>query len=251
MSYEPIINPPIFSGFPVNAFFTTKTSGSDKDAVSKIAGIASNSIYLPIQKHTDKVLIVDYDVEPKIADAVITNRKDILIGVQVADCVPILLYDMQKNVVGAVHAGWRGTAEEILKKTIKAMMDRFCSIPSDIVIAIGPGIRWCCYGVGYEVIEAVEKVTSYGDCPRFTDADRRRRIGTVPAPKSKNYIIKKGEKYCLDLPTANKYQALSLGVPLENIWMSDECTFCLPEKYYSYRYAKGTTGRQCGFIGIV
>ncbi|MEW6739198.1 MAG: peptidoglycan editing factor PgeF [Nitrospirota bacterium] len=280
MSYEPIITPHIFSGFPVKAFFTTKTldslefgveSAELKGKVSKLLNISPKNIYLPIQKHTDKVLIVDYDVEPKIADAVITNREDILIGVQVADCVPILLYDMQKNVVGAVHAGWRGTAEEILKKTIKAMMDRFCSIPSDIVIAIGPGIRWCCYGVGYEVIEAVEKVTSYGDCPRFTDADRRPltchcegrsseaissvrgrlRIGTVPAPKSKNYIIKKGEKYCLDLPTANKYQALSLGVPLENIWMSDECTFCLPEKYYSYRYAKGTTGRQCGFIGIV
>lgn len=233
MNYERIITPPIFSGFPVKAFFTTKTSGSDKDAVSRIAGISSNSIYFPIQKHTDKVLIVDYDVEPKIADAVITNRKDILIGIQVADCVPILLYDMQKNVVGAVHAGWRGTAQEILKKTIKAMMDRFCSIPSDIVIAIGPGIRWCCYGVGYEVIEAVEKVTGYRDA------------------KSKDYIMKKGEKYCLDLPTANKYQALSLGIPLKNIWMSDECTFCLPEKYYSYRYAKGTTGRQCGFIGIV
>jgi hypothetical protein len=100
------------------------------------------------------------------------------------------------------------------------------------VIAIGPAIRWCCYGVGYEVIEAVKKVT-------------------LPAPKSKDYIIKRGEKYCLDLPTANKYQAFSLGIPLENIWMSDECTFCLPEKYYSYRYAKGTTGRQCGFIGIV
>jgi hypothetical protein len=125
MNYEQIIIPPIFTGFPVKAFFTTKTSGSDKNAVSKIAGISSNSIYLPIQKHTDKVLILDYDVEPKIADAVITNRKDILIGVQVADCVPILLYDMQKNVVGAVHAGWRGTAEGILKKTIKAMMDRF------------------------------------------------------------------------------------------------------------------------------
>ncbi|MDI6729067.1 MAG: peptidoglycan editing factor PgeF [Thermodesulfovibrionales bacterium] len=233
MSYDPIIIPTIFSGFPVKAFFTTKTSGSDKDIVSRIAGIASNSIYLPIQKHTDKVLIVDYDFEPKIADAAISNRKGILVGIQVADCVPVLLYDMQKNVVGAVHAGWRGTAQEILKKAVKAMMDRFCSIPSDIVIAIGPAIRWCCYGVGYEVIEAVKKVTSYGDT------------------KSKEYIIKKGEKYCLDLPTANKYQALSLGVPLENIWMSDECTFCLPEKYYSYRYAKGTTGRQCGFIGIV
>lgn len=250
MNYEPIIIPPIFRGFPVKAFFTTKAF--DLEFGVQSLELKGRNIYLPIQKHTDKVLIVDYDVEPKIADAVITNRKDILIGIQAADCVPILLYDMQKNVAGAVHAGWRGTAAEILKKTIKAMTDRFCSIPSDIVIAIGPAIRRCCYGVGYEVIEAVEKVTSYGDCLRFTDADRRRRIGTVPTSKSEDYIIKKGEKYCLDLPTANKYQAISSGVKTENIWMSDECTFCLPEKYYSYRYAKGgAIGRQAGFIGII
>lgn len=260
MSYEPIITPSVFNGFPVKAFFTTKTldsleSGVEseelKGKVSKLLNMSPENIYLPIQKHTDKVLIVDYDVEPKIADAVITNRKDILLGVQVADCVPILLYDMKKNVVGAVHAGWRGTAEKILKKTIKAMTERFYSISSDIMVAIGPAIRWCCYGVGREVIEAVVKATGYGDCHRFTDAGRRYRIRTVPSPELEDYIIKEGGKYCLDLPTANKYQALSLGVPLENIWMSDECTFCLPEKYYSYRYAKGATGRQCGFIGIV
>jgi YfiH family protein len=230
-----IVKPPIFDGLSVKVFFTTKTLGSDIEAVSKALNISQDNIYLPIQKHTDKVLILDYDIEPKIADAVITNMKDVLIGVQVADCVPVLLYDKKTHAAGAVHAGWRGTAQAILKKTIKAMVERFYSMPSDIMIAIGPAIRWCCYGVGYEVIEAVEKVT-----------------GSITEVKnSKDYIIKRGDKYCLDLPTANKYQALSLGVPLENIWMSDECTFCLPEKYYSYRYAKGTTGRQCGFIGIV
>lgn len=240
MPSDNFIIPSIFSKFYINAFFTTKALDS----------LPLNNIYLPIQKHTDKVLVLDYDLEPKIADAVITNRKDILIGIQVADCVPLLLYDKKKNVVGAVHAGWRGTAAGILKKTIKAMSDRFYSSPTDVLIAIGPSIRWCCYSVGYEVIEAVERVTSYGDSPRFTDADRCRRIGTVPIP-TKDYIIKKGEKYCLDLPTANRYQAISYGVKPENIWMSGECTFCRPGKYFSYRYAKGTTGRQCGFIGIV
>ncbi|MCL5063298.1 MAG: peptidoglycan editing factor PgeF [Nitrospirae bacterium] len=230
-----IVVPPIFQSFSVKAFFTTKMSGSSKETVSKMADVPLNNIYLPVQKHTDKTLVLDYDFEPKIADAVITNRKGILIGVQVADCVPVLLYDMKKHVVGAVHAGWRGAAAEILRNTIKAMTERFCSLPGDILVAIGPAIRGCCYGVGYEVIEAVEKVTS----------------SEFGVKSSKDYIIRKGEKYCLDLPTANKYQAISSGVKTENIWMSDECTFCLPEKYYSYRYAKGTTGRQCGFIGIV
>lgn len=226
-----IIKPSLFDRLPINAFFTTKMSEHLNFLTSQTH---DNKVYLPIQKHTDKVLIVDHDFEPKIADAVVTNRKGILLGVQVADCVPILLYDVKKGVAGAVHAGWRGTASGILKKTIKIMADRFYSLPQDIFIAAGPGIRWCCYNVGHEVIEAVEKVASL----------------EFGVKGSKDYIIKRGEKYCLDLPTANKYQALSLGVPLENIWISDECTFCLPEKYYSYRYAKGTTGRQCGFIGI-
>lgn len=223
-----IVVPPIFQSSSVKAFFTTKMSGSSKETASKTADVPLNNIYIPIQKHTDKVLVLDYDLDPKVADAVITDRKGILIGVQTADCVPALLYDMKRRIAGAVHAGWRGTAAGILRNTIQAMTDRFYSSPDNILIAVGTGIRWCCYNVGYEVIEAVSKATGEGE-----------------------YFIKRGEKYCLDLPTANKYQALSSGVPADNIWMSDECTFCLPEKYYSYRYAKGATGRQCGFIGIV
>ncbi|MBA3060553.1 MAG: polyphenol oxidase family protein [Nitrospirae bacterium] len=61
----------------------------------------------------------------------------------------------------------------------------------------------------------------------------------------------KGRLYCLDLASANKYQAVSAGIHEKNIWVSEECTYCHPDKYYSYRYAKGTTGRQGGFIGIL
>ncbi len=223
---ETLIFPKIF-GSRVKAFFTGKTPGADLQRISEISAMGKKNIFLPIQKHTDKVLLLD-SFEPRIGDAVITDRKGVLIGVQGADCVPVLLYDRRTHATGTVHAGWRGTAAEILKKTIEAMGDRFSSSPSDIIIAIGPGIRWCCYGVGYEVIEAVEKVTGAGD-----------------------YFIMKGEKYCLDLPTANRHQAVAAGVLPENIWMSDDCTFCQNEKYYSYRFAKGPTGRQGGFIGVI
>lgn len=223
---ETLIFPKVF-GSRVKAFFTGKTPGADLLRISKIATINIKNVYLPIQKHTDKVLLLD-SFEPRIGDAVITDRKGVLIGVQGADCVPILLYDRRTHATGAVHAGWRGTAAEILKKTIEAMGDRFSSSPSDIMIAIGPAIRWCCYGVGYEVIEAVKKATGSGD-----------------------YFMMKGEKYCLDLPMANKYQAISEGILPENIWMLNDCTYCLPEKYYSYRFAKGPTGRQGGFIGVI
>ena len=119
------------------------------------------------------MLVLDSDLSPRIADAVITNNKGILLGVQVADCVPVLLYDVKRNVIGVVHAGWRGTAVSILKKTIETMRERFSSFPDDIKIAIGPSIRWCCYHVGYDVLESVEKATGSGEyhnplCPPFS-----------------------------------------------------------------------------------
>ena len=224
---ETLIFPQIF-GRHVTAFFTGKSPGADPEGISRAASIDNQKIYLPTQKHTDKVLVLDSDLSPRIADAVITSNKGILLGIQVADCVPVLLYDVKRNVIGVVHAGWRGTAASILKKTIETMRERFSSFPIDIKIAIGPSIRWCCYHVGYDVLESVEKATGIGE-----------------------YHINRGGAYCLDLASANKYQAVSAGVPKENIWVSDECTYCHPDKFYSYRFAKGTTGRQGGFIGII
>lgn len=235
---EHVIFPEIFEGV-VKGFFTGRIPGADRERIAGLASVKKEAIYMPLQRHTDKIVTLDFDLELKIADAVITHRKDLLIGVQVADCVPILLHDPVKNVIAAVHAGWRGTAEGILKKTIKAITDKFYSEASGIVIAIGPSIRWCCYSVGYEVIEAVSKATD-----TVRNAERGMRDQNA-------YYLEKGDKYCLDLQGANKYQALSMGVPEKNIWLSGECTFCLPEKYYSYRFAKGPTGRQGGFIGIL
>ena len=65
------------------------------------------------------------------------------------------------------------------------------------------------------------------------------------------YIKKDNGKYCVDLASANIYQSISMGVPRENIWISDDCTYCNPDKYYSYRYEKAYNGSQGGFIGIL
>ncbi|MBI5632101.1 MAG: peptidoglycan editing factor PgeF [Nitrospirae bacterium] len=211
-----------------NACFTGKNPGADLGIIAELFKTSRDQIYLPIQKHTDKVVVIEASLEPVIADAVITKQKGLLIGVQVADCVPVLLCDLKKQVVGAVHAGWRGTAEAILKKTILTFYDKFFSDPADIQVAIGPSIRQCCYEVDGEVIRAVSLATGNSD-----------------------YFKSKGDKFCLDLAAANQVQALTAGVPEGNIWISDDCTFCSPEKFFSYRFAKGSTGRQAGFIGIL
>lgn len=213
----------------VKAFFTKKSLGTDIKKISSILSIKKEDIYFPLQRHTDKVLVVKSDLEPKIADAVVTEREGILIGVQVADCVPILLFDRRRLIIGAVHAGWRGTAAQILKKTLKSMVERFGSSPEDIAVALGPSIRWSCYHVDHGVKNAIYKATGYG-----------------------KYYIEEGDGgYCVDLSSANVLQALSMGVPEENIWSSHECTYCSPDEYYSYRYGKDRTGRQGGFIGIL
>ncbi len=223
---DSIIFPEIFDS-SVKAFFTKKSLSAYIDDICAFLSIERDSIYLPIQKHTDKIQLVDGDLSAKIADAVITRKRGILIGVQVADCVPVLFYDRVKSVVGVAHAGWRGTAAQIVKKAIQVMVREFHSSPEDIKMAFGPSIRWSCYEIGKEVKDAICKATGEGE-----------------------YYLKKNEGYCIDLPTANLYQAISMGVPNENIWISHECTYCSPNEYHSWRYAKGQTGKQGGFIGI-
>jgi YfiH family protein len=220
-----LIFPEIFRG-RVKAFFTGKDPGADLAEVARILRIKKEDIYLPIQKHTDKIFLLESSPEPKVADAVVTKEAGVLIGVQVADCVPVLIYEKEKGIIGAVHAGWRGTAAGILKKTIVMIMERYVCGPGGFYVAVGPSIKGCSYVVDHEVNDAVIKATGEGD-----------------------YYSKKGKKYFLDLPLANKYQALSLGIPEPNIWVSDDCTYCNPHKFYSYRYARGSTGRQAAFIG--
>lgn len=221
---EVIITPELFEKEHVRAFFTGREPGVNRDKIARIGGIKKESLYTPIQRHTSEVTIIDSVKAPVVADAVLTEKKGLMLGIHVADCVPILLYDKRIGVIGAVHAGWRGTATGILMNTIKIMTERFSSNPSDILVALGPSIRWCCYGVGYDVKEAVEEVTGEGE-----------------------YILYRDGKYCLDLPSANKYQALKMGILLQNIWVSEVCTYCDHERFYSYRFSKDS-GRQGGFI---
>lgn len=226
-----IIRPLNIDAQNIRAFFTTRTFNSNNEyigaALSKELGIPEDKIYLPVQKHTDRIHVLETEFEPAVADAVITARKNLLIGILVADCVPVLLYDRGNKVIGAVHAGWRGTAKKILKNTIRIMRKEFLCSPENISVAIGPSIRKCSYEVGEDVKTEVQKATGVG-----------------------NYYRRQGEKYFVDLSSANKIQALNSGIPRENIWQSDECTYCNPDKFYSYRFSKRTAGRQGGFIGI-
>ena len=226
-----LIKPDHMASSKVTAFFTTKNVSKQNDNIKEILArefnISEDDIYLPIQKHTNSVYVLESVRQPVIADAVVTDAREIFIGMLVADCVPLLLYDRVKGVIGVVHAGWRGTADEILINTLNMMSLRFHSIPQNISVAIGPSIRGCSYEVGEDVVSKIQRVTGKGDYWGMID-----------------------NKYFIDLSSANKLQALSAGIKEENIWQSQDCTFCNPQKYYSYRYSGGGTGRQGGFIGM-
>ncbi|MEW6001765.1 MAG: peptidoglycan editing factor PgeF [Nitrospirota bacterium] len=221
------IRPPNITHPHIKAFFTTKSLNGDFRELSRQIGILEDNIYLPIQKHTDRVIILKNNFKADIADALITSNKGILIGVRVADCVPVLLCDERKLAIGSVHAGWRGTAAGIIKKTIQMMVEHFGSRPEDINVALGPSIRWSCYQVSEDVKNLIHEATGDGE-----------------------YYLQREGRYCIDLSAANMYQAISTGIPQENIWISQECTYCNPKEYYSYRLNKDLTGSQGGFIGV-
>ncbi|UCH81174.1 MAG: peptidoglycan editing factor PgeF [Nitrospiraceae bacterium] len=228
---ETIIKPPNINSTGIRAFFTSrhfcKSHASIKEALLNESGCDKDKVYLPVQKHTNNVHVLDLHFNPVVADAVITKRTDVLIGVIVADCVPVLIYDRARKVIGAVHAGWRGTADGILPHALLKMNNLFNSRPDNVLVAIGPSIGKCSYEVNTDVKDAVENKTGKG-----------------------NYYEMRGDKFMMDLAEANRIQALNSGVSELNIWKSDECTFCNPDKFYSYRYAKETDGRQGGFIGM-
>lgn len=157
-------------------------------------------------------------------DALITDVKGVVLNILTADCVPILLYDKEKEVVAAIHAGWKGTKAQIVSKTVQKMTDIYDCDPKDIIAGVAPSIGRCCYEVGEDVAE------HFFDLPE----------GFTP----------KGEKYMLDLPFINKQQLLAAGLQEENIEMSHACTACDVERFFSYRKEQGCTGRFMSMIGI-
>lgn len=202
----------------VKALFTTK---ENHDLLYKRQPFP---VYRPIQRHTPDVIILD-GMERKVADGVLTDKKGIILATETADCVPILLCDPAVPVIGAVHAGWRGTALGIIRNAIKKMKEVFCSEPSRILIALGPSIHGCCYEVDEPVKRAICSQTGSDYEPRHN-------------------------KYYIDLAHENLRQALKEGIREDNIWLSGECTYCNPERFHSYRHHGAGAGRQGGLIVI-
>lgn len=189
-----------------------------------------DSMVLSRQTHTDHIRIVGREDSGKglckesdirDTDGLICNLPKIPLVVFTADCVPLLFLDPVQKVVAAVHAGWKGTVKGIAAKTVLLMQSHFHSDPKDILTAVGPSIGPCCFAFGRE------------DAKVFPDAYLR--------PYSDGKVL-------VDLWQMNRDQLRSVGVRDEHIDISNICTICHAEQYYSYRTQKEHTGRQGAVI---
>ena len=193
------------------------------------------------------------------ADGLLTKTPGLMLGVFTADCVPVLIADTRLRVVGAFHAGWRGTLARIAERGAGSMRLRFGSRPEDLTAAIGPAIGACCFAVGEEVRFDYESQFAYAP-PLFSevyDSDPVREkypllFLTARAPGHSNI----GPQIHLDLHEANRRQLLDAGVRPEAIHLVGECTACTRlqsgrRKYFSHRAEHGFTGRMLSVIGVV
>ncbi len=185
------------------------------------------------QIHSDQVRILDAKAEEwnsaSTGDAMATCCTGIALGIQTADCLPVLIADPDTGAVAAAHAGWRGTLARILSKTIAKMCFAFGSEPSRLLVAIGPGIRSCCYQVGPEVVGLFKL--------------------EFPGTSSLYSRMTESGGFALDLRRALDVQFIESGIDPDKVWDLGACTRCRPGEFFSYRGEGPRSGRMMGVIG--
>ncbi|HEY1897908.1 MAG TPA: peptidoglycan editing factor PgeF [Terracidiphilus sp.] len=190
---------------------------------------------------------------PCKGDGHMTSQSGLLLGIQTADCIPVLVADRRRKAVAAFHAGWRGTVRRIVENGIGRMRLEFGSHPEDLVAAIGPGVGQCCYAVGEEVVSEFESQFTYGS-ELFREVDSSDPVRTryplmflshrAPGHSSP------GSGLHLDLVEANRRQLLASGLQPDAIQFVGACTHCHPELFFSHRGSRGHCGRIMSVIGI-
>jgi YfiH family protein len=188
--------------------------------------------------------------EPCRGDAAVTGARGLLLGVETADCVPILLVDPKKRVVAAVHAGWRGTLSRIAEKAVGQMRMQFGSRPDDLLAALGPAIGGCCYQVGAELV--AKFASQFRDAHQWFDEPR---TGEEPNPLQWLNMMPPGHQppptnVRLDLRKANRAQLLSAGLAESGVFASDLCTACQTGLLFSYRREGNCSGRLLAAVGL-
>ena len=201
--------------------------------VCALMGAGPDDAAVTKQVHEAEVRIVTKEDQhpvgaevPYVADGIATKEKGMPLFCFTADCTPVLLHDPEASVAAAVHCGWRSSVADILGNAIEKMTLLGAS-PEHIRAALGPAIGGCCFE---------------------TDADVPKAIDAWIGPDRDVYRKRDDGKYLVDLRKANALRLLSLGLLPGHIDISDECTMCSHDKYWSHRYTHGKRGVQCACI---
>ena len=199
-------------------------SREDMTLVCEDANFNINNLTSNIQIHSDIVNKIDEgNIGQKLeGDALITNIPNVPLLIFTADCVPIAIIDKKNKAIGLAHAGWRGTYDEIAKKTIEKMKENYNTNSEDLVCMIGPSIGACCFEVSKDLVEKFNM--------NFTNSNE------------KFYTIEE-DRYKLDLRKVNEYILKECGVKEDNIVNLNLCTSCNSDKFHSYRKHNQTLKR--------
>ncbi|MBA3270966.1 MAG: peptidoglycan editing factor PgeF [Acidobacteria bacterium] len=173
----------------------------------------------------------DQQARPE-ADAIVANEPDLVLAVQVADCVPMLIADRRTGVAGAVHAGWRGTCAGIAPAAVATLAREFGTEPGSLIVAMGPSIGACCYDVGAELLDAFRTAGA-------TDDQLDRWFVRAPTGSLR-----------LDLWTVNSDQLVAAGVAADHIHVSGLCTQTHVDVFESYRAEGAAAGRMAALIRV-
>jgi YfiH family protein len=250
---------PSWAGSRVMAGFTTRNGGNSRTpfnslnlgfhtgdqpaaveanraAVARSFGVPPHLLLTVQQVHGSEILVIDQG-NPDLShflrvecDAIITDQPGLMLGILVADCYPVILYDPGAPAAGVVHVGWRGAAAGLIGRTVQAMREMFGSAPERLYAAVGPGIG----GHGYEVDRPVREAFRAG-AGNWEQIARETSLG----------------HWLLDLRLSCQLQLAAAGLQGDRVEAAAECTCCHRENYYSYRRDAGRTGRQMGFVSLV
>lgn len=221
-------------GVSVSPYNSLNLGGSTKDNPENVAennrlffealGINLQHVAKSHQVHEAEILVVTEPGRFEGYDALITDIIDVQLSVTIADCTPILIYDPVKKVVAAIHAGWRGTVQQIVLKTAEKLKDQYGTNPADCLAFVGTCIDECSFEVGEDVADNFQSVYKRWD-------DQKK-------------------KFFVDLKSANRDQLVHVGLKSENIEVSPYSTVIHNEDYFSYRKENGLTGRLLATIGL-
>lgn len=189
----------------------------------------------------------------RVGDALLTNEGCILLSVRSADCMPVLLVDPRERAVATVHAGWRGALAGIIKRTVLEMTSAFGSHPADLIAAVGPFIHACCYEVGADVVEAFQDRFRNTE-EFFQKSPTGRKSAGAAARTPHDAVSAAGSSGAataqLELGAVARHELPAAGVRESNILVTELCTACRTDLFFSHRKEGDRTGRMMAVIGI-